>query len=132
MVSAAAKGAAGVEGIMLQTGKAVKVSIYLSEGSRHHSTASEAVILDYLLRNEVTGASVFKGVAGFGVDHHVHSASFVELSDHLPVKVEFIETQEKVDELMGKLMELAGTGMIEVQETTVVKASSRLKAEKAG
>jgi PII-like signaling protein len=117
---------------MLQAGKALKVSIYLSEGSRHHSTACEASILDYLLHNGVSGASVFKGVAGFGVDHHVHSVSFVELSDHLPVKVEFIETKEKVDELMGKLTELAGTGMIEVQETTVVKAASRLKGAATG
>jgi PII-like signaling protein len=39
------------------------------------------------------------------------------------VKIEFIETKEKVDELMSKLMELAGTGMIDLQETTIVKAA---------
>jgi PII-like signaling protein len=111
---------------MLQAGKAVKVSIYLSEGSRHHSTACEASILDFLLHRGVSGASVFKGVAGFGVDHHVHSASLVELSDHLPVKVEFIETQAKVDELMPKLSELSGTGMITLEETIVVKPVSKL------
>lgn len=111
---------------MLQAGKAVKVSIYLSEGSRHHSTASESTILDFLLRHGVSGASVFKGVAGFGADHHVHSASLVEISDHLPVRIEFVETREKVDELMGRLMELAGTGMIETQETMVVKPATLL------
>jgi PII-like signaling protein len=108
---------------MLKTGKALKVCIYLSEGSRHHGAACEADILDFLLHHGVSGASVFKGVAGFGVDHHLHSVSFVELSDHLPVKIEFIETKEKVDELMSKLMELAGTGMIDLQETTIVKAA---------
>src|ERR1039458_57723 len=69
----------------------------------------------------VSGATVFKGVAGFGVDHHLHSASFVELSDKLPVKIEFVETPEKVDELMPRLMELSGTGMIDVLETMIVK-----------
>ena|SRR5664280_317983 len=117
---------------MLQAGKALKVSIYLSEGSRHHTTASEASILDFLLRHGVCGASVFKGVAGFGADHHLHSVSFVELSDHLPIKVEFIETQEKVDELMSKLVELAGTGMITLNETMVVKPASKLKAGPIG
>ncbi len=107
---------------MLKIGKALKVCIYLSEGSRHHGAACEADILDFLLHHGVSGASVFKGVSGFGVDHHLHSASFVELSDHLPVKIEFVETQEKVDELMSKLTELAGTGMIDLQETTIVKA----------
>ena len=109
---------------MLQAGKAIKVSIYLSEGSKHHSTASEATILDFLLRQGVSGASVFKGVAGFGADHHVHTASLVELSDHLPVKVEFVETKEKVDAVMGKLTQLAGTGMIMVEEIMVIKPAS--------
>jgi PII-like signaling protein len=77
-----------------------------------------------LFGQKVCGASVFKGVAGFGVDHHLHSASYVELSDHLPVKIEFIETKEKVDELMEKLVELAGTGMIDVMETMIVKPVS--------
>jgi PII-like signaling protein len=114
---------------MLKAGKALKVSIYLSDGSRHHGVATEASIIDFLFREGVAGASVFKGVAGFGVDHHLHSASFVELSDKLPVKVEFIETAEKVDELMTKLIELSGTGMIEVQETTVVKPAGKVEPQ---
>jgi PII-like signaling protein len=109
---------------MLQAGKAVKVSIYLSEDSRYHSTASDATILEFLLHHGVCGASVFKGVAGFGADHHMHTASLVDLSDHLPVKIEFIETKEKVDELLIELTELAGTGMIELQETMVIKPAT--------
>lgn len=106
---------------MLEAGKARKVSIYLSEGSTHHGVAAESSILDFLFYRGVSGATVLKGVAGFGVDHHLHTASTVELSDRLPVKVEFIETKEKVDELLGKLSELAGTGMIEIQETLIAK-----------
>ncbi len=116
---------------MLQTGKALKVSIYLSEGSRHHTTASEASILDFLLCHGVSGASVFKGVAGFGADHHVHSVSFVELSDHLPIKVEFVESKEKVDELADELGKLVGTGMIAVEETMILKPATFLKAASA-
>lgn len=106
---------------MLSAGKAVKVSIYLSEGSTHHGVSTYASILDFLFFRGVSGATVLKGVAGFGADHHIHSASSVEISDHLPLKVEFIETREKVNELLGKLEEMAGSGMIELQETTVAK-----------
>ncbi len=106
---------------MLSSGKAVKVSIYLSEGSTHHGASTYSSILDFLFFRGVSGATVLKGVAGFGADHHMHSANFVEISDHLPVKIEFIETREKVDELLGKLEEMAGSGMIEVQETTIAK-----------
>src|SRR6202050_4879337 len=106
---------------MLNAGKAVKVSIYLSEGSTHHGMSRYLSILDFLFFRGVSGATVLKGVAGFGADHRMHSSSIVEISDHLPLKIEFIESREKVNELLGKLEELAGTGMIEMQETTVAK-----------
>src|ERR1035441_9770828 len=112
---------------MLKAGNALKVSIYLSEGSRHHGVASEASIVDYLFNHGVSGATVFKGVAGFGADHHLHSASFVELSDRLPVKGGVIETREEGGERLGKMTDRAGTGMIEIQETLIAKPASATK-----
>jgi PII-like signaling protein len=106
---------------MLTPGKAVKVSIYLSEGATHHGVPVYSSILDFLFYRGVSGATVLKGIAGFGADRHMHSASIVEISDHMPLVVEFIESREKVDELLGKLEDLAGSGMIEMQETTVAK-----------
>ncbi len=116
---------------MLTAGKAVKVSIYLSEGSTHHGASTYSSILDFLYFRGVAGATVLKGVAGFGADHHIHSANFVEISDHLPLKIEFVETREKVNELMGKLEELAGSGMIEVQETLIAKPAQVSKPKKS-
>lgn len=115
---------------MLSPGKAVKVSIYLSEGSTQHGVSTYSSILDYLYFRGCSGATVLKGVAGFGADHHIHSASFVEISDHLPLKIEFIETREKVDALMGKLEEMVGSGLIEVQETTIAKPARASKPKK--
>ena len=116
---------------MLSPGKALKVSIYLSEGSTHHGVSTYSSILDFLFFRGCSGATVLKGVAGFGADHHIHSANFVEISDHLPLKIEFIETREKVNELLGKLEEMVGSGMIEVQETTIAKPAQVSKPKKA-
>lgn len=116
---------------MLSAGKAVKVSIYLSEGTKHHGVPVYTSILDFLFYRGVCGATVLKGVAGFGADHHMHAASRVEMSDHLPLKIEFIESRQKVDELLGKLEVMAGSGMIEIQETTVAKPAQESKAKKA-
>ncbi len=116
---------------MLNSGKAVKVSIYVSEGSTHKGAAAYSSILDFLFFRGVTGATVLKGVAGFGADHHLHSASTVDISDRLPMKIEFIETREKVDALLSQLQEMAGTGMIEVQETTIAKPPQPASAPKA-
>jgi len=106
---------------MLKAGKALKVSIYVGEGSKHHGAPAFSSILDFLFYRGISGATVLKGIAGFGADHHMHSASIVEISDNMPLKIEFVETAEKVNEILGKLEELAGTGMIDVQETTVAK-----------
>jgi len=106
---------------MLTTGKALKVSITVSESAKYHGTPAYSSILDFLFYRGVSGATVLKGVAGFGADHHLHTAAIVEVSDKLPVRIEFVETREKVTELMGKLQEMAGTGLIEMQETSVVK-----------
>ena len=106
---------------MLNPGSAVKVSIYLSEGSARHGISTYSSILDFLFYRGVSGATVLRGVAGFGADHHIHSASSVEISDHLPIKIEFLETREKVNVLLGKLEDLAGSAMIEIQETTIAK-----------
>jgi len=50
-----------------------------------------------------------RGIAGFGADHHIHTTRLVELAENLPVKIEFIETPERVEELLPKLQEIAGT-----------------------
>ncbi len=115
---------------MLNAGKAVKVIIYLSEGATHHGVPIYSSILDFLFYRGISGATVLKGVAGFGADHHMHSASLVDISDHLPLKIEFIESRDKVDALLGKLEEMAGSGMIEIQETTVAKPAQVSKQKK--
>ena len=118
---------------MLSRGKAMKVSIYLSEGSAYKGVSAYSTILDFLFFRGCSGATVLKGVAGFGADHHMHSANVVEISDRLPIKIEFIETADKVEKLLPKLEEMVGSGLIEVQETTIAKPAeiSKPKQETA-
>jgi uncharacterized protein len=107
---------------MLQPGKAVKVTIYLSDTAKHHGVPIYTSILDYLFKHGVAGASVFKGVAGFGTHHRMHSANILEISDRLPVKIEFIETREKIESILEELKKRTTSGLIEMSETTVVYA----------
>ena len=115
---------------MLATGKALRVSITVGEGARYHGASAYTSILDFLFYRGVSGATVLKGIGGFGADHHLHAASMVDISDKLPVRIEFVETREKVNELLGKLEEMAGTGLIEVQETMVAKAPTSSKVKR--
>jgi PII-like signaling protein len=112
---------------MLKAGPAKKVSIYVGEDHHHHGHSDYAAILDFLFYRGVSGAIVMRGVAGFGADHHLHTTRIEVLTGNLPMKIEFIESPEKVEELLPKLHEMVGTGLIEVQDTTVVKPSELSK-----
>jgi len=114
---------------MLTAGPAKKVIIYVGEDHKYHGQSAYSAILDFLFYRGVSGASVIRGFAGFGADHHMHTARIEALTGNLPMKIEFIESPQKVEELLPKLQEMAGTGLIEVQDTTVVKPSEVSKKE---
>jgi uncharacterized protein len=105
---------------MLQAGKAIKVTVYLCDTAKHHGMPVYSSVLDFLFKSGIAGASVFKGVAGFGAQHRMHSAHIVEISDSLPIKIEFIESREKVEEILEELKKRTTSGLIEMNETTMV------------
>ncbi len=105
---------------MLTTGKATKVTVYLSDTARHKGVPVFTSVLDYLYKNGVAGATVTKGVAGFGLHHRMHAAHILELSDHLPIKLEFIDSAEKGESILPAIQERCGCGLIEVRETRVI------------
>ena len=108
---------------MMKAGPAKKVGIYVGQDHQYHGESVYAAILEFLFYHKVSGASVTRGIAGFGADHHMHTDRILVLTENLPMKVEFIETPEKVEELLPKLHEMVGTGLIEIQDTTIVKPS---------
>jgi PII-like signaling protein len=110
---------------MLSAGPAKKVRIYLNEDTRVHREPLHMAVLEFLMKNGVSGATAVRGMAGFGAHHVMHTARIELLAEHLPVWVEFVESVEKVAELMPALEELVVDGMIEVQDTTIVKIARR-------
>jgi len=106
---------------LLETGPAKKVTVYVIEGQTYHGTACYAAILDYLFFRGISDATVTRGIAGFGTDHKLHTDRLVELSDKMPIKIEFIETPERVQEVLPKLSEMACEGLIEVQDTNLIR-----------
>lgn len=109
---------------MLKTGPAKKVTVYVGEDVHHHGEPLYLAVLNYLFYHGVSGATVTKGVAGFGADHHLHTARILELSENLPIKIEFVESPDTLDKLLPKLLQMVGEGLIELQDTTILKAAA--------
>jgi PII-like signaling protein len=114
---------------VLKQGPAKKVCIYVSEDRQYHGNALYAAILDFLFYRGVAGATVIRGISGFGADHHLHTTRILRLTEDLPIKIEFIEEAEKVQALLPKLFEMAGTGLIDVQDTEIIKPAGPSKGQ---
>jgi len=110
---------------MLSRGPAKKVTIYVNEDSRHHLGSLHEAILTFLMHKGISGATASRAMAGFGTHHLMHTTKIEVLSQHLPVRIEFVEKAEKVEELLPTLYDMVTDGLIEVQDTTVVKVAMK-------
>jgi PII-like signaling protein len=110
---------------MLRKGAARKVTIFVNEDTSHRFGSLCESIMAFLLHKGVCGATATRAMAGFGAHQVMHTTKIEVLSEHLPIRIEFIETAEKVDELMPTLYDMVTDGVIEVQDTTVVKVANK-------
>src|ERR1017187_869702 len=110
---------------MLQKGTAKKVTIFVNEDTQHHFVSLCDSILTFLLHKGVSGATATRAMAGFGPPQVMHTTKIEVLTEHLPIRIEFIESAEKVDELMPTLYDMVNDGVIEVQDTNVVKVANK-------
>lgn len=113
---------------MLSKGPAKKVIIYLSDDARHHAGPVHDAIMTFLMHKGVAGATATRALSGFGSNRLLHTPKIEVLAYEVPVIIEFVETAAKVEELLPALGDLATGGLIEVQDTTVVKIA-RLDAD---
>ena len=110
---------------MLSKGLAKKVTIFLNEDTQQHLSPLYEAILTFLIHKGVAGATATRALAGFGSHRVLHTPKIEVLAEHLPIRIEFIESAEKVNELLPTLYDMVTDGLIEVQDTTVVKAASK-------
>ena len=108
---------------MIHTGPAKKLSIYLDEADKANGKPVYEVLLEIFLKRQIAGASVFRGIEGFGSDRVLHTAKILELSTTLPVKIEVVDSPEKIDAVLLEITPIVHKGLITVSDTVVVKHS---------
>jgi PII-like signaling protein len=106
---------------MLTKGPAKKVTIFINEDALHRLTALHDALMTFLLHKGVAGATATRAFSGFGSHHALHTPRMEATAEHLPIRIEFVESAERVEELLPTLYEMVTDGLIEVQDTTVIK-----------
>lgn len=109
---------------MLVPGPAKKVTIHLNEDTSSRSDYLSREIVSLLLKQGVAGATVLRPEAGFGSHHRVHTQEGgIDTAQHMPLRIEFIDTEQNVQTLLPLLRELVTDGLIEAQDTVILKVA---------
>ncbi len=100
---------------------AVLLRIFIGESERFdHKPLYEAIVLKARELN-MGGATVLRGPMGFGKSSHLHSAKILRLSEDLPMVIEIVDSQEKIDAFIPILDKMMGSGLITVEKVQVLQ-----------
>jgi len=101
-------------------GTGLLVRIYLGESDRWQGRPLYQVIVELLRRSGLAGATVIRGIEGFGAKQHLHSTRILSLSEDLPLLIEAVDTEEKVRSILPQLDDLVGDGLITLEKVEVI------------
>ena len=79
------------------SGKAKRVRIYVAEGQLHKRQALPVAVLGFLRKEGAAGATVFRGIEGFGGSGEIHTARLVDINQRLPVGIPWVVTTQHVE-----------------------------------
>jgi hypothetical protein len=101
-------------------GERVLMRIHVGEDDRWHGHALYVAIVELLRTRHVAGATVFRGILGFGAHARLHEAKAFRLSRDLPIVIECIETEEKIEAILPELDAMIGGGLITLERARVI------------
>jgi PII-like signaling protein len=100
---------------------AVLLRIFIGESERSdHKPLYEAIVLK-ARELQLGGATVLRGPMGFGRSSHLHSAKILRLSEDLPMIIEIVDSQAKIDAFIPVLDKMMGSGLITVEKVQVLQ-----------
>ena len=106
-------------------GLAKKVTVYIGESDRWQHKPLYMAILELLKQEDCAGATVTRGLAGFGAHSRIRTASLVDLSADLPLVIEWVDNPDRVNRVMSRLKEMVSEGLVTVQDVEVVTYGHR-------
>ena len=110
---------------MMTLGPAKKVIIHLNEDTSSITDFLYRDIFSFLLAQGVSGATMIRPEAGFGMHHRVHTQNGAGVQrEHLPVRIEFIESEERLQFLLPELCRITTDGLIEAHDTMILKLAA--------
>jgi uncharacterized protein len=104
----------------MKAGPALLLRIYIGESDHHDGAPLYQAIVRFLRDRGIAGATVLRGIEGYGANAHLHSTRILSLSIDLPVLVEVVDEEERLRAVLPELDAMVGDGLITLERVEVL------------
>jgi uncharacterized protein len=101
--------------------KAVRLKIYVGESDRFEGRPAYQAVVELLRKQGFWGATVTRGIYGYGKRSRLHSASVLRLSEDVPLIIEVVEAEQKVRAIVPELSAMVKGGLITLEDVNVLR-----------
>ncbi|MBP2628019.1 MAG: hypothetical protein H6Q68_2730 [Firmicutes bacterium] len=108
------------------TSRAKRLRIYIGDTDRYKGRVLYQVIVEKAKELDMAGATVFRGLMGYGANSRIHTAKIVDLSSDLPMMVEIIDSEEYIKKLLPYLDEMVQEGLVTMDDIEVIKYGKKM------
>ncbi|WP_227764657.1 DUF190 domain-containing protein [Zhaonella formicivorans] len=103
------------------SGQARRLRIYIGESDKYKGTPLYHAIVLKAKELGLAGATVFRGVEGFGANSRIHSARILDISSDLPILIDIVDSIEYINLLLPFLDEVVKEGLITIEDVEIIK-----------
>jgi PII-like signaling protein len=101
--------------------QAMLLRVFIGESDKYKGQPLYEKIVMHARELNLAGATVVRGILGFGADSRIHSAKLLELSQDLPIIIEIVDTRENIDKLLPFIDEHVTEGLVTLEDVKVIK-----------
>ena len=105
-------------------GEGKLLRLFIGESDTWHGRPLYQAIVERVRKEGLAGATVLRGIEGFGADSHLHTSRILRLSEDLPVVIEIVDTPERIDRVVPILDEMVAEGMLTLERVQIVSYRS--------
>ena len=100
--------------------EAYMLRIFIGESDKAGGTPLYEVIVKEARKRGMAGATVLRGFLGFGASSRIHTSKVLRLSEDLPLVVEIVDAEEKIESFLGELDEMIGEGLVTMEKVRII------------
>ena len=101
-------------------GPALLVRIYIGEADHPYGKPLYQAVVAFLRERGIAGATVFRGIEGFGANARLHTSRLLRLYEDLPILIEVVDQEDRIRQILPDLDEMVGDGLITLERIEVL------------